>query len=36
MVADLLFGAIFTRVFVTGQEIGDDYLVALVDLILAG
>jgi AcrR family transcriptional regulator len=36
MVADLLFGAIFTRVFVTGEPTGDDYLVALVDLILAG
>jgi AcrR family transcriptional regulator len=34
MVADLLFGAIFTRVFVTGQPIDDAYLGALVDLVL--
>ena len=34
MVADLLFGAIFTRVFVTGQATGDAYLVGLVDRIL--
>jgi len=35
MVADLLFGAIFTRVFVTGQPTDDEYLVPLVDRILA-
>jgi hypothetical protein len=31
----MVYGAIFTRVFVTGQETGEDYLVALVDRILA-
>ena len=35
MIADMLFGAIFTRVFVTGQPTDDAYLVALVDRILA-
>ena len=35
MIADMLFGAIFTRVFVTGDPTGEDYLVALVDRILA-
>jgi AcrR family transcriptional regulator len=34
MIADMLFGAIFTRVVVTGDVTGDDYLVALVDRIL--
>ena len=34
MIADMLFGAIFTRVFVTGDPTGEDYLVALVDRIL--
>ena len=35
MIADMLFGAIFTRVFVTGDPTGEDYLVALVDRLLA-
>jgi hypothetical protein len=34
MIADMLFGAIFTRVFVTGDPTGEDYLVALVDRII--
>jgi AcrR family transcriptional regulator len=34
LVADLLFGAIFTRVFVTDEPTSDADLVALVDLIL--
>jgi len=34
MIADMLFGAIFTRVFVTGDPTGEEYLVALVDRIL--
>jgi AcrR family transcriptional regulator len=35
MIADMLTGAIFTRVFVTGQPTDEAYLVALVDRILA-
>jgi AcrR family transcriptional regulator len=35
MIADMVFGAIFTRVFVTGQPTDDGYLVALVDRLLA-
>jgi len=34
MIADMVFGAIFTRVVVTGEPTGEDYLVALVDRIL--
>jgi AcrR family transcriptional regulator len=36
MIADMLYGAIFTRVFVTGEPTGDRYLVTLVERILAG
>jgi AcrR family transcriptional regulator len=35
-IADMLYGAIFTRVFVTGQPTDDQYLVTLVDRILGG
>ncbi|MGZ4676535.1 MAG: TetR/AcrR family transcriptional regulator [Acidimicrobiia bacterium] len=35
MIADLVFGAIFTRVFVTVQPTDDTYLVAMIDRILA-
>lgn len=35
MIADMLFGAVFTRVVVTGEPTEDDYLVALVDAILS-
>lgn len=35
-IADMLFGAIFTRVFVTSQAVDDEYLVTLVDQILKG
>jgi hypothetical protein len=36
MIADMLGGAIFTRVFITGQPVDDAYLEALVDRLLAG
>jgi hypothetical protein len=36
MVADMVFGAIFTRVFVTGEPTDDRYLGTLVERILAG
>jgi len=36
MIADMVFGAIFTRVVVTGEPTDEEYLVALVDRILAG
>jgi AcrR family transcriptional regulator len=36
MIADMLTGAIFTRVFVTGSPTDDAYLDALVDRIIAG
>jgi hypothetical protein len=36
MISDLLFGAIFTRVVVTGLPTDDAYLVAVVDRLLAG
>jgi len=35
MIADMLFGAIFTRVVVTGEPTGEEYLVALVERVLA-
>ena len=35
LIADMLYGAIFTRVFVTGQPTDDEYLVQLVDRIVA-
>jgi len=31
----MLFGAIFTRVVVTGEPTGEEYLVALVERMLA-
>jgi AcrR family transcriptional regulator len=34
MIADMLFGAIFTRVFVTGRPTDDEYVVELVDRVL--
>lgn len=35
LIADMLYGAIFTRVFVTAEPTGEEYLVSLVDRILA-
>ncbi len=35
-IADMLFGAIFTRVFITSRPVDDAYLVTLVDQILKG
>jgi AcrR family transcriptional regulator len=35
-IADMLFGAIFTRVFVTSQPVDEGYLETLVDQILKG
>jgi AcrR family transcriptional regulator len=36
VIADMLTGALFTRVFVAGQPVDDAYLEALVDRLLAG
>jgi AcrR family transcriptional regulator len=35
-IADMLFGALFTRVFVTGDPVDDAYVEALVDRVLGG
>ncbi len=35
MIADMVFGAIFARVVVTGEPTGEEYLVALVERVLA-